>query len=77
VITRGTRVVGGGHLQLTLASAGSETSAPRLDAIAFGMAKSDPGVGAAIHAIGVLEIDSYRGSRRTRLRVKHLFRAAS
>jgi single-stranded-DNA-specific exonuclease len=71
VTARATRVVGGKHLQLTL-SRGAAVS----DAIAFGMADRDPGEGSAVHVIGTAEVDSYRGYRRTRLRVKHLLRGA-
>jgi single-stranded-DNA-specific exonuclease len=69
VVTRATRVVGGNHLMLTLAR-GSAVG----DAIAFGMADRDPGEGSALHVIGNAEVDSYRGYRRTRLRVRHLLR---
>jgi single-stranded-DNA-specific exonuclease len=71
VTARATRVVGGKHLQLTL-SRGAAIG----DAIAFGMADRDPGEGSAVHVIGTAEVDSYRGYRRTRLRVKHLLRGA-
>ena len=69
VVARATRVVGGTHLQLTL-SRGAAVG----DAIAFGMADRDPGRGSAVHVIGTAEVDSYRGYRRTRLRVRHLLR---
>jgi single-stranded-DNA-specific exonuclease len=71
VVARTTRVVGGNHLQLTL-SRGTAVG----DAIAFGMADRDPGEGSAVHVIGNAEVDSYRGYRRTRLRVRHLLRGA-
>lgn len=71
VVARATRVVGGSHLQLTL-SRGAAVG----DAIAFGMADRDPGEGSAVHVIGNAEVDSYRGYRRTRLRVRHLLRGA-
>jgi single-stranded-DNA-specific exonuclease len=69
VVARGTRVVGETHLQLTLAA-----DAAAVDAIAFGMADRDPGAGATVHVIGVPEVDTFRGYRRTRLRVRHLVR---
>jgi len=68
---RATRVVGGSHLQLTV-SRGAAVG----DAIAFGMADRDPGEGSALDVIGTAEVDSYRGYRRTRLRVRHLLRGA-
>jgi single-stranded-DNA-specific exonuclease len=71
VVARATRVVGGSHLQLTL-SRGAAIG----DAIAFGMADRDPGQGSPVHVIGTAEVDSYRGYRRTRLRVRHLLRGA-
>jgi single-stranded-DNA-specific exonuclease len=63
-----TRVVGKDHLQLTL-SRGGMTS----EAIAFGMAAQAPAPGAAIDLVACPEIDEYRGYRRARLRVKHIF----
>jgi single-stranded-DNA-specific exonuclease len=71
LVARATRVVGGKHLQLTL-SRGAAVG----DAIAFGMADRDPGEGSAVDVIGTAEVDSYRGYRRTRLRVRHLLRGA-
>jgi single-stranded-DNA-specific exonuclease len=71
LVARATRVVGGSHLQLTL-SRGAAVG----DAIAFGMADRDPGEGSAVDVIGIAEVDSYRGYRRTRLRVRHLWRGA-
>ncbi len=72
VLARGTRVVGETHLQLTLAA--DQAGPAALDAIAFGMAARDPGPGATVHVVGVAEIDTFRGYRRTRLRVRHLVR---
>jgi single-stranded-DNA-specific exonuclease len=69
VVARATRVVGGSHLQITLACGAAVG-----DAIAFGMADRDPGQGSSVHVIGTAEVDSYRGYRRTRLRVRHLLR---
>ena len=69
LITRATRVVGNNHLQLTLSRGGALG-----DAIAFGMGDRDPGEGAAVDVIACAEVDSYRGYRKTRLRVRHLVR---
>lgn len=69
VTARFTRVVGTDHLQLVLASGTAEG-----EAIAFGMAQQDPGGGAALDVIGMAEVDSFRGYRRARLRLKHLLR---
>ncbi len=71
VVAKSTRVVGKGHLQLTLSQHGAQG-----DAIAFGMADQDPGPGASLDVVATAEVDSFRGTRRTRLRVKHLLRAA-
>jgi single-stranded-DNA-specific exonuclease len=67
--TRSTRIVGGSHLQLTLAD-GANT----VDAIAFGMGSEDPGQGASLVALGIAEIDEFRGYRRPRFRLRHLIR---
>ncbi len=72
VVTRATRIVGASHLQLTLAHGGSVG-----DAIAFGMADRDPGEGAQLDVVGAAEVDSYRGFRRSRLRLKQLWRRTS
>lgn len=65
-----TRVVGTGHLQLTF------IDGPRsLDAIAFGMGHKDPGKGTLVDILGAIEIDSFRGQKRARFRVRHLFRS--
>lgn len=72
VVTRASRIVGTNHLQLTL-SRGPAVA----DAIGFGLGESDPGEGAALDVIGTPEVDSFRGLRRTRLRLKHLLRAPS
>ncbi|MES1172282.1 MAG: single-stranded-DNA-specific exonuclease RecJ [Bacteroidota bacterium] len=66
-----TRVVGQNHLQLGLSCAGV-----RAEAIGFNMADQDPGRGAEIDLIAVAEVDTFRGTRRARLRVKHLGRSA-
>lgn len=71
VEVRSTRVVGKAHLQLTL-SQGSAVA----DAIAFGLADSDPGQGATLDVVGVAEVDTFRGYRRMRLRIKHIMKAA-
>jgi single-stranded-DNA-specific exonuclease len=70
VVARGPRTVGNNHLMLTL----SQIPA-MVDAIAFGMAERDPGEGTTVHVIGTAEVDSYKGYRRTRVRVRHLLRA--
>lgn len=69
VVTRATRIVGTSHLQLTLASGATVN-----DAIAFGMADRDPGEGARLDVVGIAEVDRYRGVRRSRLRLKELWR---
>jgi single-stranded-DNA-specific exonuclease len=72
VVARAVRIVGQGHLQLTLARQGVV-----VDAIAFGMAAHDPGEGAALDVIASPEVDGYRGQRRARLRIKGIFKAQS
>jgi single-stranded-DNA-specific exonuclease len=62
-----TRVVGERHLQVTLRQGGSTR-----DGIAFGLAAQDPGPGAVVRAAFVPEMDTFRGLRRLRLRVRHL-----
>ncbi len=69
LLTTETRVVGGKHLQLNLSSGGA-----RGEAICFNMADQDPGRGAAIDLLAVADLDTFRGTRRARLRVKHLVR---
>ncbi len=73
VVAHTTRVVGKGHLQMTVGTLPG--SAQTVDAIAFGMGDRDPGEGSALHLIGTAEVDSFRGYRRTRLKVRHLLRA--
>jgi single-stranded-DNA-specific exonuclease len=70
VTAQSTRVVGQGHLQLTLAHRGALG-----DAIAFGMADRDPGSGSSVDVVATAELDTFRGNRRTRLKVKHLYPA--
>lgn len=65
--TTETRVVGSKHLQL-----GVESPGGRGEAIAFNMGERDPGRGADIDLIAVADLDTFRGTRRARLRVKHL-----
>ncbi len=72
VTVRASRVVGKGHLQLTLSSRDGTIA----DAIAFGMATSAPGDGARIDLIGTADVDTFRGYRRVRLRAKHLLRTS-
>ncbi len=66
--TYGTRLVGQGHLQLTLESDGAIG-----EAIAFGMAARDPGTGASLDVLATAELDTFRGNRRARLKVRELF----
>ena len=61
--------MGQGHLQLTLDHGGATG-----EAIAFGMADRDPGAGARVDLIATAELDTFRGNRRTRLKVNHLYR---
>jgi single-stranded-DNA-specific exonuclease len=69
VTTESTRLVGQGHLMLTLRHRGATS-----DAIAFGMADRDPGQGACVDLVASAELDTFRGNRRARLKVKHLYR---
>jgi single-stranded-DNA-specific exonuclease len=66
--THATRLVGQGHLQLTV---GSDDAIG--EAIAFGMADRDPGRGASVDLLATAELDTYRGARRARLKVRELF----
>ncbi|MDB4981411.1 MAG: single-stranded-DNA-specific exonuclease RecJ [Myxococcales bacterium] len=66
--TYGTRLVGQGHLQLTLECEGAIG-----EAIAFGMADRDPGTGASLDVLATTELDTFRGNRRARLKVRQLF----
>jgi single-stranded-DNA-specific exonuclease len=68
VTTQATRRVGQGHLQLTLMDRGAVG-----EAIAFGMADRDPGTGAALDLLATAELDTFRGARRARLKVRHLY----
>jgi single-stranded-DNA-specific exonuclease len=72
VTTRSTRKVGQNHLQLTL-GAGPSRAPVSIDAIGFGMAERDPGNGASLDVVASAELDTFRGQRRTRLRVRHLY----
>ena len=69
LLTAETRILGKGHLHLAVT-----TDAGRGEAIAFNMAEQDPGRGATIDLLASLEVDTYRGTRRSRLRVRHLWR---
>jgi single-stranded-DNA-specific exonuclease len=60
-----TRVVGGDHLQVTFRDGGVLR-----DGIAFRMGARDPGAGTRVEAAYVPEIDTFRGARRLRLRVR-------
>jgi single-stranded-DNA-specific exonuclease len=82
VTASSTRVVGNDHLQLSLSSSSrlpgqTGNTGGGMDAIAFGMASRDPGQGASLHVIGTAEVDSYRGNRRTRFRVRHILQVTS
>jgi single-stranded-DNA-specific exonuclease len=69
VQVQSTRVVGERHLQLTLSGNGAVA-----EAIAFGMAADAPPEGAQVDILASPEVDAFRGYRRPRLRVKHIFR---
>jgi single-stranded-DNA-specific exonuclease len=60
-----TRVVGGDHLQVTF-----RDGAVVRDGIAFRMGARDPGAGTRVEAAYVPEIDTWRGTKRLRLRVR-------
>jgi single-stranded-DNA-specific exonuclease len=64
VTARATRRVGKGHLQLTLDHGGATS-----EAIAFGCGDADPGAGALVDLVATAELDTFRGVRRTRLKV--------
>jgi single-stranded-DNA-specific exonuclease len=70
VTTLATRLVGKGHLQLTLDHGGATG-----EAIAFGLGDQDPGAGAEVDLIATAELDTFRGARRARLKVSRLARA--
>jgi single-stranded-DNA-specific exonuclease len=70
VTTLATRLVGKGHLQLTLDHDGAIG-----EAIAFGLGDQDPGAGAQVDLIATAELDTFRGARRARLKVSRLARA--
>lgn len=63
----GCRVVGGNHLQLTLGHGASLA-----EAIGFGIGEQAPPPGSTVDVVACFEINEYRGSRRPRLRIKHL-----
>jgi single-stranded-DNA-specific exonuclease len=69
VTTESTRLVGDGHLQITLRHRNATG-----DAIAFGMGAQDPGRGACVDVVASAELDTFRGNQRTRLKVRHLYR---
>jgi single-stranded-DNA-specific exonuclease len=72
IVVRTSRTVGQGHLQLTLAQ--GTTS---VDAIGFGMAAAAPGEGAVVDVLASPEVDSFRGFRRARLRLRQIYRSGS
>ncbi len=67
VTARATRQVGKGHLQLTLDHGGAIS-----EAIGFGLAEQDPGPGSRVDLIATAELDTFRGARRTRLKISKL-----
>ena len=67
VLVERTRIVGGDHLQVTL-----RDGAIVRDGIAFRFGSRDPGAGARIGVAYVPEIDTWRGNRRLRLRLRDL-----
>ncbi len=67
ILLERSRIVGGDHLQVTFRDGGTIR-----DGIAFRFGTRDPGAGARIHAAYIPEIDTYRGTRRLRLRVRDL-----
>jgi single-stranded-DNA-specific exonuclease len=69
VTARATRKVGKGHLQLTLDHGGATS-----EAIAFGFGDDDPGAGALVDLVATAELDTFRGVRRTRLKVARFAR---
>jgi hypothetical protein len=44
------------------------------EAIAFGQGEDDPGAGAVLDVLATAELDTFRGTRRARLRVTKLAR---
>jgi single-stranded-DNA-specific exonuclease len=67
VTARSTRQVGKGHLQLTLDHDGAIS-----EAIGFNLAEQDPGPGSRLDLIATAELDTFRGARRTRLKISRL-----
>ncbi|MDX2020670.1 MAG: single-stranded-DNA-specific exonuclease RecJ [Deltaproteobacteria bacterium] len=65
------RVVSGTHLQLTLGQNGAMA-----EAMGFNMADVAPVAGQVMDVVACFEINDFRGTRRPRLRVKHLLSAA-
>jgi single-stranded-DNA-specific exonuclease len=63
------RVVGENHLQVTL-----RDGLHARDGIGFWLAGRDPGSGARVHAAFVPEVDTWRGVRRVRVRLRDLRR---
>jgi single-stranded-DNA-specific exonuclease len=61
------RVVGSDHLQVTL-----RDGPYAHDGIGFSFASRDPGAGARVRAAFVPEIDTFRGARRVRVRLRDL-----
>jgi len=63
------RVVGTIHLQVTFGQNGAT-----IDSIGFGMAAEAPALGQVLDVVGFFEINEFRGSRKPRLRLKHLIK---
>jgi single-stranded-DNA-specific exonuclease len=63
------RVVGTTHLQVTFKHNGAT-----IDSIGFGMASQVPTAGEMLDVVGFFEINEFRGSRKPRLRLKHLIK---
>ena len=62
-----TRVVGDNHLQVTL-----RDGLHARDGIGFCLAERDPGIGARVRAAFIPEVDTFRGVRRVRVRLRDL-----
>jgi len=62
-----TRVVGENHLQVTL-----RDGLHARDGIGFWLAARDPGMGARVRAAFIPEVDTFRGVRRVRVRLRDL-----
>ena len=61
------RVVGENHLQVTL-----RDGLHARDGIGFWLARRDPGAGSRVRAAFIPEVDTFRGVRRVRVRLRDL-----